>query len=63
MYLDIYVQSLSFLSDCKQNWTLPMNFSAFPHKNQSMEICPVGVTLIHADGKTDMLKFVACKRA
>jgi len=32
MYIDIHVECLSFLSDFKQNWTPPMNFSAIPHK-------------------------------
>jgi len=62
MYIDIHVQCMSFLSDFKQNWTPPTNFSVIPHK-KFHEICPVGVTLIYADGKTDLLKFVTCKRA
>ena len=32
MYIDIHVQCLSFLSDFKQNWTPPTNFSVIPHK-------------------------------
>ena len=62
MYLDIHVQCLLFLSDFKQSG-IRQQISVHSHTRNFMEICPVGVTLIHADGKTNMLKFVACKRA
>jgi hypothetical protein len=53
MYVGLHVKYPLFLSDFNNPWNLVDRFSKNIQISNFTKICPVGVTLFHADGHGD----------